>query len=270
VSRTLPGLRLKSVRLVDSIAAVPSGPRKIYRYSVVPGGVYSTAEFERARRMDPVVAAHYAEFGPKVSLTKLTKDMYVYVSYRKANRVYWSTKKHKVCEGETVVTDGKNMARSRCGNRLSFVPYHPSLDIGEPHERDLNTEEPLLAKLPEGPLFSPGYPGVTTPEQYPGSPAAGSPASPYVTPGRTGAGSPFATPNNFIGPLSPGSLGAPLLSVPGDNGGGTTPPPGGGGTTPPPGGPIVTPVPEPQNALLFLFAAVAAGLLLVQRKASLR
>jgi len=84
MSHTLPGLRLKSVRSIDSIAALPSGPRKIYRYSVVPGGVYSTAEFERARRMDPVVAAHYAEFGPKVSLTKLTKDMYVYVSYRKA------------------------------------------------------------------------------------------------------------------------------------------------------------------------------------------
>ena len=168
-NRSWSQLRFHSVGSIDSITSAPT-PRKVYRYSVVPGGVYSTAEFERARRSDPVVAAHYAVFGPKVSLTKLTQDMYVYVSYRKANHVYWSTKKHKVCEGETIVTDGKNMARSRCGNRLSFVPYHPSLDIQEPHERDLNTEEPLLAKLPEGPYILPGFPGVATPEQYPASP----------------------------------------------------------------------------------------------------
>ncbi|HMJ62973.1 MAG TPA: hypothetical protein VK493_14470 [Bryobacteraceae bacterium] len=274
MSRSLPvlhhGLWLHSVRPVDSISAAAAGPvpRKIYRYSVVPGGVYSAAEFDRARRMDPVVAAHYVGFGPKVSTTKLNKDMYVYVSYRKANHVYWSTKKHKVCEGETVVTDGKNMARGRCGNLLSFVPYHPSLDIQEPHERDLNTEEPLLAKLPEGPLFSPGYPGATTPEQYPG----GSPgvAAPYATPARTGAASPFAAPNNFLGPLGAGGIGAPFLAVtpPADNtpGGGT---PGGGPPGVPGGG--ETPVPEPQNALLFLLAAAGGGLLLTQqRKASLR
>jgi hypothetical protein len=265
VSRSLPGLRpglwLHSAKSIDSISA--SVPRKIYRYSVVPGGVYSAAEFDRARRTDPVVAAHYAVFGPKVSMTRLTKDMYVYVSYRKANHVYWSTKKHKVCEGETVVTDGTNMARGRCGNRLSFVPYQPSLDIQEPHERDLNTEEPLLAKLPEGPLFSPGYPGVTTPEQYPG----GSPApavAPYVTPARTGAANLFGAPNSFFAPLGPGGIGAPFLAAPAaGNNDGTQ-------TTPPPVGLIVTPVPEPQNILLLLFAAAGAGLLLIQRKTSLR
>lgn len=252
------GLWPGSVRSVNRTSAAP-GPRRIYRYSVVPGGVYSTAEFDRARRVDPVVAAHYAVFGPKVSLTKLTKDMYVYVSYRKANHVYWSTKKHKVCEGETVVTDGTNMARGRCGNRLSFVPYQPSLDIQEPHERDLDMEEPLLAKLPDGPLFSPGFPGVTTPEQY----GDGSPA-PAATPARSGAASPFAAPNNFLGPLTPIGFGAPLLGVPGNNAGG----PGTGGIIPVvPVGPIVTPVPEPQDALLFLLAAAATGLFLQRPKA---
>jgi hypothetical protein len=265
VSHNLPELRHSvwpgAVRSVNSISAAPI-LRRIYRYSVVPGGVYSTVEFDRVRRMDPVAAAHYAEFGPKVSLTKLTRDMYVYVSYRKANRVYWSTKKHKVCEGETIVTDGKNMARSRCGNRLSFVPYHPSLDIQEPRERDLDMDEPLLAKLPDGPLFSPGFPGLTTPEQYPG----GSPtpaAYPNLTPARSGADNPFGLPNNFLGPLSPIGFGAPLLGALANNGGG----PADGGTTTPPVGLIVTPVPEPQNALLFLFAAAAAGLLIPQRRA---
>jgi hypothetical protein len=266
VSRTLPGLHpvswLRPVRPVDSISVAPVA-RKIYRYSVVPGGIYSAAEFDRARRMDAVVAAHYAEFGPKVSMTKLTKDMYVYVSYRKANHVYWSTKKHKVCEGETVVTDGKNMARGRCGNRLSFVPYHPSLDIQEPHERDLDMQEPLLAKLPEGPLFSPGYPGVTTPEQYPG----GSPAPagyPAATPARTGAANPFGAPNNFMAPLTPAAVGGPFLAAPPAGGNDGTQ------TNPPPVGPIVTPVPEPENAWLFLFAAATGGLLLQRRPASSR
>jgi hypothetical protein len=263
VNRSLPELRHSlwpGSASVNSASAAPI-PRRIYRYSVVPGGIYSTAEFDRARRMDPVVAAHYAVFGPKVSLTKLTKDMYVYVSYRKANHVYWSTKKHKVCEGETVVTDGTNTARGRCGNRLSFVPYQPSLDIQEPHERDLDMDEPLLAKLPEGPLFSPGFPGLTTPEQYSG----GSPA-PAATPARSGATSPFAAPYSFFGPLSPISYGAPLLGALGNSA-----PPGDGGITPVvPVGPIVAPVPEPQDALLFLLAAAAAGLFLQRRRTSSR
>jgi hypothetical protein len=269
LNRSVPELRHGfwpgSVRSANSISAA-SRPRRIYRYSVVPGGVYSAAEFDRARRTDPVVAAHYAVFGSKVSLTKLTKDMYVYVSYRKANHVYWSTKKHKVCEGETVVTDGTNMARGRCGNRLSFVPYQPSLDIQEPHERDLDMEEPLLAKLPEGPLFSPDFPGVTTPEQYPGG-SPGSAATLYGTPARSGADNPFAAPNNFLGPLSPIGFGAPLLGVLGNNGGvpQTT------GIIPVvPVATIVAPVPEPQDALLFLLAAAALGLLIQRRPASLR
>jgi hypothetical protein len=209
--------------------------------------------------MDPVVTAHYAAFGPKVSLTKLTRDMYVYVSYRKANHVYWSTKKHKVCEGETVVTDGKNMARSRCGNRLSFVPYQPSLDVQEPHERDLDTEEPLLAKLPEGPLFSPSFPGAATPEQYPSGPGVTAPAS---SPARSGATSPFAGPNNFLQPIAPIGVGGPFFAPPLLNNGGG--PPTVGTTVPPPVGTIAD-VPEPRNALLFLLAAVAAGGLLLQR-----
>jgi hypothetical protein len=259
-NRSWPELRFHSIRSINSSNAEARTPRKVYRYSVVPGGVYTTAEFEQARRSDPVVAAHYAVFGPKVSLTKLTKDMYVYVSYRKANHVYWSTKKHKVCEGESIVTDGKNMARSRCGNRLSFVPYHPSLDVQEPHERDLDIDEPLVAKLPEGPLFSPSVPGTAIPEQYPVTPAA----SPYATPARSGATSPFAAPMNFIGPLTPiGIGGGPFFVPPADNGGTPNSPPG--GVVPPPGG-GVTPVPEPQNALLFLLTAAGAGGLLLRRR----
>ena len=259
-SRSWPELHFHSVGSIDSNPAA-SVPRKVYRYSVVPGGVYSETEFDRARRSDPVVAAHYAVFGSKVSLTKLRRDMYVYVSYRKANRVYWSTKKHKVCEGETIVTDGKNMARSRCGNRLSFLPYQPALDVQEPHEKDLDTEEPLLAKLPEGPLFSPSFPGTGTPEQYPTGPEA-SAAVPLATPARSGAApSPFDGPNNFLGPLAPIAIGGPFFAAVPPNSGGTPTPTG--LAAPPPG--VLAEVPEPQDALLFLFAAIATGGWLLRR-----
>ena len=258
MSRSLPQLRFHSIRSIDNNSEAKI-PRKVYRYSVVPGGVYTTAEFEQARRSDPVVAAHYAVFGPKVSVAKLTRDMYVYVSYRKANHVYWSTKKHKVCAGENIVTDGANMARSRCGNRLSFVPYRPSLDVQEPHERDLNTEEPLIAKLPEGPLLSPGFRGATTPEQYPSAPAALAPVA-SSTPARSGAASPFAA-TNFYSPMAPMAFGGPFFAPPpADNGGGNTPPDNGGNIVPPPGG-GVTPVPEPRNTFLFLLAATGVFLL---------
>ena len=160
------------------------------------------------------------------------------------------------------MTDGANMARSRCGNRLSFVPYQPSLDVQEPHERDLDAQEPLIAKLPEGPLLSPGFPDAATPEQFPGGPGAAAPvASPYTTPARSGAATPF-TAANFLGPMVPMAIGGPFFAPfvsPPDNGGNTPP----GNVVPPPGG-GVTPVPEPRNALLFLLAA--AGVFLLRPK----
>src|ERR1700733_1612989 len=36
--------------------------RRIYRYSVIPGGVISADELRGARRIDRVVAAHYYDF----------------------------------------------------------------------------------------------------------------------------------------------------------------------------------------------------------------
>ncbi len=112
--------------------------RKIYPNSVIPGGVYSGAELARARRIDPVVADHYQDFGNDAHVTRLQQDELVYVSYRKADKVLWTKKQHKVCKGEAVVVDGKNnMARSRCGNRLSKTPQLPTTD-NEPTEAMLN------------------------------------------------------------------------------------------------------------------------------------
>ncbi|HEY3936003.1 MAG TPA: PEP-CTERM sorting domain-containing protein [Bryobacteraceae bacterium] len=240
------------------MAAQRATPRKVYRYSVVPGGVYSATELAAARRSDPVVRTHYEDFGDTVSVRKLSSDLLVYVSYRKANRVYWTTKKHRVCKGEAILTDGKNMARTRCGNRLSLTPQQPTLGRNEPSPKALDiTDQPLLAGLPDGPLFFPneGLPPLTLPEEA----RSGASPGPAIAPVPTGARADNFGPANFAPSLVPIASPAPLLApFPGTTGN----TPGGGGTTTGPGSPstpvVPTDVPEPGSWTLFLFASVAA------------
>jgi hypothetical protein len=242
----------------EALAAEKATPRKIYRYSVVPGGVYSAAELVAARRSDPVVRTHYEDFGDTVSVRKLSSDLLVYVSYRKANRVYWTTKKHRVCKGEAILSDGKNMARTRCGNRLSLTPQQPTLGRNEPSPKALDiTDQPLLAGLPNGPLFFPteGLPPLTLPEEA-RSGASPGPVMPAIAPVPSGASAENFGPLNYLPSLVPLLSAAPLLApVPG-----TTP--GGGGTTTGPGSPttpvVPTGAPEPGSWTLLLLAAVGA------------
>ena len=135
--------------------------RKVFAFSVIPGGVYSSEELARSRRLDSVVAKHYAGFGDSIRVQKTVRDMFMYVSYRKEDHVYWTRTKHKIPSGDYVLTDGKDFARARCGNRLSVTPQQPVMNAGEPGEERLGTPEPpgemYLADLkpPESePLYS--------------------------------------------------------------------------------------------------------------------
>jgi hypothetical protein len=135
--------------------------RKVYAFSVVPGGVYSSDELARSRRLDSVVAKHYAGFGDSIRVHKTVRDMFMYMSYRKEDHVYWTRTKHKVPSGDYVLTDGKAFARARCGNRLSVTPQQPVMNAGEPGEDRMDVPEPpgemYLADLkpPESePFFS--------------------------------------------------------------------------------------------------------------------
>jgi hypothetical protein len=155
----------------ETIAFAGTIPRKVYQYSVVPGGVFTPEELRAARRADPVVAMHFADFGQNTTLTTLKEDMYVYVSYRKGDKVYYTKKKHKVCKGEVVITDGKNYARTRCANRLSKIFRPPALAFDEPQAPQFDyvdppaspdvvvTNDPLLATnyygLPDGSGYAP-------------------------------------------------------------------------------------------------------------------
>jgi hypothetical protein len=120
--------------------------RPVYPYSIVPGGVHDPKELERVFEHDPVVAAHYRGFDfRRARVVQLTEDKTVYVSYRIAGRVYWTTKKVHLRRGEKVITDGKMTLRTRCGNQVS-----------ETARQEVSPHEPAIAKLEQPIKIDPG------------------------------------------------------------------------------------------------------------------
>lgn len=96
--------------------------RPIYPYSVISGGVHSVDELRIAMRFDPVVAAHFADFDlSRTRVERVTARRAVYVSYRSGSRVSWTSRHVALQPGETILTDGQNQARTRCGNRIQEV-----------------------------------------------------------------------------------------------------------------------------------------------------
>lgn len=113
--------------------------RKVYPYSVVPGGVRDAHELKWAAEHDPVVAAHYRGFDyDNARVVRLVLARTVYVSYRIGNKVYWTRHRVTLRKGETVITDGKITARSRCANRVEEVPQQAT-----------SSSEPPAAKFEE-------------------------------------------------------------------------------------------------------------------------
>jgi len=113
--------------------------RRVYPYSIVPGGVLDRRELARAIVVDKVVAAHYAAFeASKATVKTVAAPRGVYVSYRKGDKVYWTAKKLQLAQGETVLSDGQNEIRTRCGNRISDVPRLP-VEVKGPSEEELDS-----------------------------------------------------------------------------------------------------------------------------------
>jgi hypothetical protein len=208
-------------------------PRVLYPFSVIPGGAYSKQELERAITNDPIVAHHYDDFDvARTSVVLLSKPELMYVSYRVGSKVYWTSKPLLLREGEAVLTDGKNIARTRCGNRLSLTPATPvSKEEPENSAMDAAPDVSLYSlNLPSSsPVFAPAFPLVPT-------------APP------SGAEVPAAA-NEILPPLLP----VPYFPVVGGSA------PGLAGGLPPtgPGAPVATP--EPSSAALL---AIGVTLLL--------
>jgi len=195
--------------------------RKVYPYSVIPGGVENAADLRNSVLRDPVVAKHYEDFAvERTRVVRLSQNRSLYVSYRLGNRVFWSKRPTMLSKGEAVITDGEHVARTRCGNRLSEVPAGPVLAAG-----------PEFESAPEVAELFPGAPGVGPPEL----PGVLVPTSTPPTTSVTPPGSPLPPGGGIIVP--------PIIPVPG------------GGTTPPP-----VPTPEPQMLLMLSSGLTAVWL----------
>lgn len=116
--------------------------RTIYKYSVVPGGVRDVKELKRATEHDPVVRAHYAGFDyDHAHVVKLVLARTAYISYRIGNKIYWTRHRVSLKKGETVITDGKMTARTRCANRVEEVPQQATSEAEPPATK---FDEPAL------------------------------------------------------------------------------------------------------------------------------
>lgn len=114
----------------------PATARRVYPYSIVPGGLQGRAELVQVVKDDKVVAAHYAGFAVhKARLRSVDKPRAVYVSYRKGEQVYWTSKKMMLAAGETLLSDGQHDIRARCGNRIADTPQLP-VEAGGPARRN--------------------------------------------------------------------------------------------------------------------------------------
>jgi len=209
--------------------------RILYPYSVIPGGVRDSAELRKAVAHDEVVAQHYSEFDLRaVRVARLEEARAVFVSYRVGTRIFWTKNRLNLPAGETVVTDGEHMARTRCGNRISEAPVGPVLNNEpSPEALEIPADGGLLAAVESSSELPIGPPPMTT----------------IVVPQQP-AGSIFIP---IVPPLFP------IGGMPSSPGIPTGPPP----PPPPPPPPISTP--EPSGILMLMAGCVCLWLL--QRKA---
>jgi hypothetical protein len=155
--------------------------RKVFPYSIVPGGAQNLDEAKRAMN-DPAVKANYAGIDfRKLRQVRLARNLSGYVSYRRGEKIYWTSEMLTLRAGETVFTDGVYLVRGRCLNGYSpgaMLPIRPD----EPTEQVLDTpvEMPVIAySIPRLTVAAP---------ELPPSPGSLTPAVPVLPPSKPGAG----------------------------------------------------------------------------------
>jgi hypothetical protein len=205
--------------------------RPVYPYSIIPGGIASVAALRSALAHDPVAAAHYAAFDLATArVVQVQEARSVYVSYRKGDDVFWTSKKLRLVVGETLITDGQHVSRTRCGNQISDEPRRPVSLAGDPEPQTLDTPvafeiiEPFVASI-GGEIGGGGTPANRLP---------------FFALTGTGGG---------VGG-GPGILGVSII-------------PGTGGVSPGPGNP--PPISTPEPGTLILLSAGFAGACLFRK-----
>jgi hypothetical protein len=118
--------------------------RKIYPYSVIPGGIATIEELKAAMAKDPVVARHLENFNlEKASVVEVPSSRSVFLSYRKGSEIFWTKRSFTLIKGEKLITDGNRTLRARCGNDVSDIPAEPTI-ADEPSDTELDTAMPIL------------------------------------------------------------------------------------------------------------------------------
>jgi hypothetical protein len=233
----------------DSVADNPSTKQTFYPYSVIPGGAQTPGELRNAVAHDSVVRAHYADFViANTHVERTAKAQAFYISYRIGSNIFWTKNATMVRAGETVLSDGVHIARTRCGNRLSVAPVAPISEVEPaPEAMEIADGATLLASAatPAELPFAPPPITAIAPPPVPPAPPIGIflPLPPFFPIGPTGTPVPGipVTPVPPIGPVPP--------STP------TPPPPP---VTPPP-----IAAPEPSELLML---AAGLGCILFLRK----
>lgn len=224
--------------------------RAVYPHSVIPGGVKSVGELKNAIANDPVISLQFVNFNlSHARVTRLDQDRFAYVSYRRGNQLFWTTRKLKIPRNEMVITDGEHTAISRCGNLVSETVSYP-ISSDEPSAEVLDT--PQNADPAQTPY-------TFDPQQTPGQneePQAGTPI--FSAQGPT-----FSGGNGISDPPT-----SSVIAVPGPHPSGGAPssfpptvvfPPWRDGPPVPPTPPVVS-VPEPSTLALL---AISLPLLFV-------
>lgn len=144
----------------ESIAATVGDPKRIaardfgrvvYPYSLIPGGVHGPEELRLVSARDPLVATHFAGFAyERATVVRLQEPKLVYLAYRFKDRVYWTKKKVRLVAGETLITDGKITARTRCANPISEsaqTPHSPDEPAAEKFEKPIGGDDGTAARI---------------------------------------------------------------------------------------------------------------------------
>lgn len=247
-------------------AVLRNAPRRVYPFSIIRGGAYSKEELITALESDPVADSHYQVF-QRAQLRTVRSPFVkpVYLSYRKDNRIYWTSHTIALHEGETLLTDGNLYARARCGNRISLVPMAPVAEV-EPSPDTLDTPEEVVpipeTLLEEAVELTPPSTPVIGPEDF-ASPVS-KPVVFDVPQVPTYNSNLFNVVPIVVATLGPGPAG-PTINVPVEVPIGEIPTPI--GFLPPPT--FLTPVPEPV-AFVPMLIAIGAFLLVSLRRRYVR
>jgi hypothetical protein len=273
--------------IANSPAALPARP--VYRYSVVPGGVYSPSELAEAIKRDPVVDAVYRTVSERgVRSEVVPASRMAYMSYRIGDQVYWSKHQIALRRGEAILTDGVTMIRGRCGNGISLDPMLPTSEEepGPVELEALSAGESSLLPSHQLAFELAGMPGGQSPGlrsiddlgfafaaggPFGGGGSSSSEIAPGLLPGTAPGGptSPFPSDTTSIDtpsipdvPIVPIIDGPPIFPPDGPPLGPPTPP-GSPSPTPNPEGPPpdVPPVPEPGTLVL-----VGGGVAMLMRR----